>query len=57
MPLFSWLLYKNLSYVSSENCSSDFDIWIMEFYEFGEFIYRRSGSRDVVHNQDGFVAG
>lgn len=42
--------------MSAENCSSDFDVWIVEFYTFGEFIDRGSGSRDIVDDKNRFVA-
>ena len=42
--------------MSSQNCSSDFDVWVVEFDEFGEFVDRGSGSSDVVDDKDGFVA-
>lgn len=42
--------------MSAQNCSSDFDVWIVEFDEFCHFVDCGSGSRNVVDNEDGFVA-
>ena len=42
--------------MSSQDGSSDFDVWVVKFDEFGEFVDRGSGSGDVVDDEDGFVA-
>ena len=52
----SLLIIHFILHMSSQNCSSDFDIWVVKFYEFGEFVDRGSGSRNVVDDEDGFVA-
>lgn len=54
--MFSALNRAVFLHMSSQDGSSDFDVWVIEFYEFGEFVYCGSGSCDVVDDEDGFVA-
>lgn len=46
----------NLPYMSAQHGSSDFDVWIVEFDEFCHFVDRGSSGRNVVDDEDGFVA-
>ena len=42
--------------MSTEDCSSDFDVWIVGFDQFRQFVDSRAGGGDIVDDEDGFVA-
>jgi hypothetical protein len=45
-----------LVHVSGNHYPSDFDFWKMGLDDFGDLIERRSGSRDIIYEQNCFVA-